>query len=70
MTNPAQAFRHFAIVDAVLDPDQVAELEAVKAYHGLGTSHDTLRFLIHQEARRIYFRAAMPGLQPAQESTP
>jgi hypothetical protein len=70
MTDPAPAPYHFAAIDAILAPDQVAELEAVKAYHGLGASADAIRFLIHQEARRIYFRAAMPGLQPAQESTP
>ena len=41
-------------VNTLLSPEQLAELEAIKSWHGLQNRSETIRFLIRHEARRIY----------------
>jgi hypothetical protein len=43
-----------------LSPDELAELEAIQKYHGIKSRSGIVRFLIHQEARRIYYPSALP----------
>jgi len=40
-------------LNALLTEEQAAEFEMVKGYHGLQTNSEVVRYLIHQEARKI-----------------
>ena len=40
-------------VNTLLDSQQLNDFERVKAYHGISSNSETVRFLIRQEARRI-----------------
>jgi len=40
-------------LNTLLEGEHLAEFERVKAYHGIKTNSDVVRFLIRQEARRV-----------------
>jgi len=40
-------------LNTFLEGQHLAEFERVKAYHGIKTNSDVVRFLIRQEARRV-----------------
>lgn len=40
-------------LNTVLSPENVREFQQVKAYLGIATNSDVIRYLIRQEARRI-----------------
>lgn len=43
-----------------LTADEAAEFEAIQKHYGIRRRSDTVRFLIHQEARRILYPSALP----------
>ena len=44
-----------------LSRETLDELEAIRVYHGLHTTSEALRFIIHQEQRRIKLQDTFPG---------
>ena len=49
---------------AGLTAEQIATLDRIKAFYGIERNSDALRFLIHQEARRIEAAHAAQAANP------
>ena len=55
-------------LNTYLEGRHLTEFERVKAYHGIKTNSDVVRFLIRQEARRVAKQEA-PVLTVSQPAT-
>jgi hypothetical protein len=60
-------------LNTVLSPENVREFQQVKAYLGIATNSDVIRYLIRQEFRRIAQADPQPvgaGFKPAPQTRP